>query len=162
VTYDELLPLFAEVAIAITGFSGVVSVFGQNKDSWSPADIIRLISLLTASLSAFIFCLVALTLSASGVSEELIWRIVSALVAAERLSWLLRFSRGRAAFVARGTIVFFYLFSVGNIAAMLLSAANALFVASLWPFVAAVVWYLSESSWVFVRLVLFPIRGIEN
>ncbi len=158
--YSDLLPLFAEVAIAITGFSGIISIFGRDKNSWSAADVTRLISLLTASLSAFIFCLIALALIASGISEHLTWRIASGFIAIERLVWVFRFARTQRIFAAsKQTFVFFYIFTFGNIAMLILSAANAAFIATLWPFAAAVVWYLIESSWVFVRLVLFPLRG---
>ena len=161
--YSDLLPLFAEVAIAITGFSGIVSIFGRDKNSWSAADITRLISLLTASLSAFIFSLIALALISSGISEHLTWRIASGLIAIERIVWIFRITKTQRVFaISKQVVVFFYIFTGGNIAMMLLSAANAIFLQIMWPFAAAIVWYLIESSWVFVRLVLFPLRGATD
>jgi hypothetical protein len=157
--YEDVIPVFAEVAIAITGFSGVVSIFGGSADERSKIDSTRLISLLTASLSAFIFCLIALALLASSVAEETTWRIVSAMVALERITWTLRFSRVRSLFIAgRQVTTFFYIFFVGNIVFAILSVTNVVVLGEGWPFLWSIVWYLIESSWVFVRLVLIPIR----
>ena len=161
--YTDLLPLFAQLAITITGFSGIVSIFGRDRAAWSVMDTTRLLSLLTASLSAFVFSLMALALIASGVAEGATWRTVSALVAIERSTWILRFTRTRSVFAAsRQTLLFFYAFACGNAAVVFLNASNATALAALWPFSISIVWYLIESSWVFVRLVLFPIRSLRD
>lgn len=98
--YDDVNPIFAEVAIAITGFSGIGSVFGGSGDERSKIDFTRLVSPLTASLSAFIFCLIALALLASSIAEETTWRVVSAMVALERTTRALRFFQARKMFIA--------------------------------------------------------------
>ena len=58
--------------------------------------------------------------------------------------------------------MFFYAFACGNVAIVLLNAANTTALAALWPFSISIVWYLIESSWVFVRLVVFPIRNLRD
>jgi len=157
--YNDVIPVFAEVAIAITGFSGVVSIFGGSAGERSEIDLTRLFSLLTASLSAFIFCLIALALIASSVSEETTWQIVSAMVALERMAWIFRFSKVRKLFVAsRQFAAFYYFFFVGSIVVVILSVMNSVLIEDAWPFLWSIVWYLVESSFVFVRLVLIPVR----
>ena len=161
--YTDLLPLFAQLAITITGFSGIVSIFGRDRAAWSLIDTTRLLSLLTASISAFVFSLIAVALIASDITEGATWRTVSALVVVERSVWLLRFSRTRSVFVrSKQTLLFFYAFACGNVAIVFLNVANATALAVLWPFSISIIWYLIESSWVFVRLVLFPIRNLRD
>ena len=162
--YEQILPLLTEVAIAITGFSGLVSVLGhKNVQNWSEVDSIRLNSLLTASLSAFIFCLISFALLSASIAEETVWRLVSGLVAVERSIWIIRFFKRISDYKASGqTLFFFYLFSAGNACVALLGITNFLLLGLLWPFVTCIVWYLIESSFVFVRSILFRVQNLRN
>lgn len=152
----DVLSILSQVAIAITGFAGVVSVFSpRDGAALANPDYVRLVSLLTASLSAFVSCVVAILLLVAAIQEEFVWRIVSALVALERTVWLVRFVRNRKVFLRAGqTLIFFYLFSVGGALVVLLALMNAAAFGMFWLFTTCVVWYLVESSFVFVRLTL--------
>ncbi|MCH7742906.1 MAG: hypothetical protein IIB71_09640 [Proteobacteria bacterium] len=55
--HQETLYTIAEIAIALTGFSGIVMVFGKRVDSRSEEERVRLISMLRASLAAMILAL---------------------------------------------------------------------------------------------------------
>lgn len=160
----EVLSILSQLAIAITGFSGVVSVFSpKGGTTFGNPDYVRLVSLLTASLSAFVFCVVALLLLVASVQEDVVWRIVSLLVALERGVWLSRFMRNRNVFVGAGqTLIFFYVFSVGGAVVVLLASTNAALFGMFWPFALCVVWYLVESSFVFVRLTLRRVAPDER
>jgi hypothetical protein len=160
----DVLSILAQLAIAITGFSGVVSVFSPNAGATlgNPA-YVRLVSLLTASLSAFVLCVVAILLLIASIQEEIVWRIVSLLVALERAAWLSRFVRNRIVFLDAGqTLFFFYIFSAGGAIAVLLASVNAAALGMFWPFAYCVVWYLIESSFVFVRLTLRRVAPDER
>ncbi len=76
----ELLIGFAEIAIAMAGFSGVVVAFGsRSQGAWHPGDRLRLAFLLEASLTAAGFSLLALLfLSAIG-DTALTWCLLSIL-----------------------------------------------------------------------------------
>lgn len=152
----DVLSILSQLAIAITGFSGVVSVFSpKGGATLGNPDYVRLVSLLTASLSAFVFCVAAILLLVAAIQAEIVWRIVSLLVAVERAAWLSRFLRNRSVFLGAGqTLIFFYLFSVGGALVVLLASVNAAALGRFWPFIYCVVWYLVESSFVFVRLTL--------
>jgi hypothetical protein len=152
----EVLSIMSQLAIAITGFSGVVSVFGpKDGATFGNPDYLRLVSLLTASLSAFVICVVAILLLVASIDESSVWRIASLMVAFERAVWLSRFVRNRRVFLGTGkTLIFFYIFSVGGALAITLASTNVLVLGKFWPFAYCIVWYLIESSFVFVRLTL--------
>ena len=152
----DVLSILSQLAIAITGFSGVVSVFGtKGGATFGDPDYMRLVSLLTASLSAFVLCVLAILLLVASIEENAVWRILSLMVAFERAVWLSRFVRNRNVFLGAGqTPIFFYIFSVGSALVIMLASANAVAIGMLWPFTYCIVWYLVESSFVFVRLTL--------
>ncbi len=154
-TFD-VLSIMSQLAIAITGFSGVVSVFGaKGGATFGNPDYVRLVSLLTASLSAFVMCVIAILLLVASIEERFVWRIVSLIVALERTLWLSQFVRNRTVFLRAGqTLIFFYIFSVGGALVIALASTNALLLGVFWPFIYCIVWYLIESSFVFVRLTL--------
>jgi hypothetical protein len=160
----DVLSILSQLAIAITGFSGVVSVFGaKDGATFGNPDYIRLVSLLTASLSAFILCVVAILLLVAMVQENVVWRIVSLLVAFERTIWLSRFVRNRNVFLGAGqTLIFFYVFSVGGAVVVVLALMNAALWGMFWPLTYCLVWYLIESSFVFVRLTLRRVAPVER
>ena len=126
-TFD-VLSIMSQLAIAITGFSGVVSVFGaKGGATFGNPDYVRLVSLLTASLSAFVLCVIAILLLVASIEERFVWRIVSLMVALERTLWLSQFVRNRTVFLGAGqTLIFFYIFSVGFAIVIALATTNAL------------------------------------
>jgi len=75
----DALSLCAEIAIAITGFSGVVLVFGSRTGhDWDAQDRLRFRMLFTATLNPLFLIGLAFILSAAEFSNTAIWRICSA------------------------------------------------------------------------------------
>ena len=71
--------LLVEAAVAITGVSGVVVVFGRRAEGeWSQLERERLVNLLTTSFSVLFLSLAALVLLHAGTDPATTWRIGSA------------------------------------------------------------------------------------
>jgi hypothetical protein len=162
--YADALSTLAEVAIAIAGFSGIVSVFGRRSSGhWSPAERTRLVGLLVMSFTAVFFSVVPFVLLSIPVSESTCWRSLSLLLAASRLGSIavvLRVSLGvlripvseREVSLATSAI-----FIAGDLLVVVALSANAVGSGLLWPYLAAIVWVLAEAAVIFVRLVIVPI-----
>ena len=74
----EALSLCAEIAIAITGFSGVVLVFGDRRENArGPLDRVLFRTLFTGSLIPLGLVAIALILDAAGLARTTIWQACS-------------------------------------------------------------------------------------
>lgn len=68
----------ASVATAISGFSGVVAVFGGRADgNWSPGERFRTTNMLILSLGACLLSFVPLTEELFQIPDQLLWMIAS-------------------------------------------------------------------------------------
>ncbi len=160
----DALSTLAEIAIAIAGFSGIVSVFGRRSlGEWSPDERSRLIGLLHQSFAALFFCIVPFALLAVPVSEPACWRILSLAFASYRV-FSVAFSARIALQTrpitqdARESIpAIAWAFVVGDSLAVLVLLANAVAWAALWPYLAAIIWGLCVASVLFVRLIMVPV-----
>ena len=75
---EGILVAIAELAIGIAGFSGVVVALGSRTgERWSPVTRIRMVLLLSVSLSAAMFSLLPLVLDEAGLTAERAWSISS-------------------------------------------------------------------------------------
>jgi len=91
------LSTFAEVGIALAGFSGVVVVLGRRAvGEWIPLDRFRAITLLTLSLLLVVFSLLPLVLEPLGLAELTSLRLCNGLFAVGHASIICSASRGRA------------------------------------------------------------------
>jgi hypothetical protein len=81
---NETLRTLAEVAVALTGFTGIVAVLGRRAGGeWTPLELLRLRMLLETSLAVLFLALLPLLLQALRPSEASLWRVgngVQALV----------------------------------------------------------------------------------
>ena len=75
---EELLTTFAELGVAVAGFSGIVVVLGERGRRASPADRTLLGVLLWASAGVVLWALAPLLLSSAHVSERTTWVVSSA------------------------------------------------------------------------------------
>jgi hypothetical protein len=73
---DSFLTM-SEIAITITGFAGVVLVFGERGGRLVPEDSLRMFQLLTVSISTMALCLIPFGLEVSGLTSEVIWSVSS-------------------------------------------------------------------------------------
>ena len=75
----ETLSLFAELSVALAGFSGIVIVLGRRQSGQlSRLELRRLANLFTSALLTLLTSLSALTLLHAGMPEVIVWRAVSA------------------------------------------------------------------------------------
>jgi hypothetical protein len=73
----DTLQTFAEVGVALTGFTGIVVVFGRRAHGdWSPVELANLHDLLWASLNVVVFAFLPLVM-VSAMTADAMWRAVS-------------------------------------------------------------------------------------
>jgi hypothetical protein len=73
---DELA-LFAELGAAFAGFIAIFLIFARREGRFSPADSLRIRSIILASFSAVFISLVPLVLHHAGFSGVALWRVAS-------------------------------------------------------------------------------------
>ena len=79
---EDFLLTFAEIFIALVGFSGVVTVLGRrNQRSWKPEEILRLRTLVEPSLAGLFGAFIPSTLGLVIASPDLLWRSANAVLA---------------------------------------------------------------------------------
>jgi len=78
---EEFLFTFADIAVALIGFSGVVTVLGhRGKGAWQKAEKVRLQALVEPSIISLVGALLPSTLSLIMDNNEILWRICNLLV----------------------------------------------------------------------------------
>jgi len=164
----EALSLCAEIAIAITGFSGVVLVLGERHGGES-TEVDRMLfrMLFTASLIPLGIIAVAFILDASTFEHPAIWRTCSIIhLLAVSAVWMFNYHANRRAHSAEGETKAFRFFvrrrggavlSTCALVVMGLQLANAINLHSFWPVLVAIWWAIAVSLVAFVGL-LFSAR----
>ena len=162
----ESLSLCAEIAIAITGFSGVVLVFSDHAGGpRPPLDRVLFRTLFTASLIPLGLVAIATVFEAAGVQHATIWRLCSATHAVAVSATAILNARSAAAarsrepeaqiqrsmFVVRGGVVVL----VVAFLVLCLQLANVFSLHTFWPVLVAVWWGLAVSLFSFVSLLFF-------
>ncbi len=77
----SMLPIIAEVSVALAASTGIILAFTRDPENWRPFDSIRVLLLLTTSLSTAVFALLPFVLFAAGLSDTAVWRLSSAVLA---------------------------------------------------------------------------------
>jgi hypothetical protein len=157
----EALGTTAQVAVTLAGFAGVVVAFRSGSvHEWHAVDRFRLQLLLTNSIAALTFCLIAMLLLSIKPELLWIWRGCSGLAVAYLLPFGIftaktarRFPPDRIKFEGPSKLLFF-LFGILGIAAMLLQVYNLIVLNAFWAFFATIVVQLSAAAFQFVRLIL--------
>ena len=149
----ETLSLCGEIAIAITGFAGVVHVFGERGDRTSPGMNPALFRMLfTGTLNPLALIAIALILESAAFERAATWRICSALHFASVCLFTtlnIRSGESRAFASARGA----HLVLLGAGLVAVLSLINAIFVHEFWPFLVAICWGIALGLFSFTHLV---------
>jgi hypothetical protein len=150
------LEVFAEIAIAIAGFSGVVVALSGTAKS-TVLDRTRLHMLLQASLMTAFFSLLPLVLFSTDLEPASIWGVASScwiLYMAVNLTTLRRrvgYTGPAPDTISRHLLTFVF----GGVALILvLQVLNAAVMRLAWPHLAALLWGLIIASLFFVRLIL--------
>ncbi len=74
--------ILAEVAIGLAGFGTIAIVLARDSTRWDSADFFRTAALLLSSLGALFLALLPIGLATADLSDGLLWRISSAVMAA--------------------------------------------------------------------------------
>ena len=78
-TAADELALFAELGAAFAGFIAIFLIFARREGRFSPADSLRIRSIILASFSAVFFSLIPLVLYHAGLSGAGQWQVASAV-----------------------------------------------------------------------------------
>jgi len=155
---SDILQTIAEIAIALTGFTGIViALGGRTGSAFSGFALIRFRVLLAASLAALALSLLPFFLHYLGVPPGTTWSVCSAVVALFMVPIVIadirsfrRYSDEIPAFERRVAPVIGMLGS----ALWVSQVANVVFLHALGPFLAAPLWFLGFSALSFTRLLL--------
>ena len=157
---SDALSAAAQIAATLTGFTGVVAVFGSGAvHEWPEADRFRLQLLLTASIVPLVLSLLGLLLLTTDVQPSVIWSACSGVAAALFVATGIRNLRtfrkiGPQLDVARGSSLIFILTSSVGIATCLLQIFNMVVWRAFWPFFTVIVAGMLIALVQFVRLIL--------
>lgn len=158
----EALALCAEIAIGITGFSGVVLVFRERDSERAGLQPILFRTLFTATLIPLGLIAVAFVMDAAAIEPSVTWRICSAIhalavcaTASLNFRDVLRARRAQADSLGRPS----QLVAKGGLAVLAiallvigLQVVNAISLHAFWPFLVAVWWGIAVSLFAFVGL----------
>ncbi len=78
----EELALIAELGVAFAGFLAIFLIFARREGRFSPADSLRVRSIIVSSLSAVFLALVPLVMNLYGLEGVILWRTASILALA--------------------------------------------------------------------------------
>jgi hypothetical protein len=152
---DPLLAI-AEIAIAITGFSGLIGILARRERlDRSSIEFFRLRWMLEYSLITLGLSLLPFLIFAAGLSEESSWRLSSALAFGGFIFYLPANRAFLSDFLKRAT-PFERAMAWVDLALMLVLAENAVglpFDPSALPYLGAVYWNLFGAALGFVRLI---------
>jgi hypothetical protein len=73
----EELALIAELGVAFAGFLAIFLIFARREGRFSPADSLRVRSIIVSSLSAVFLALLPLAMSLYGLRDAALWRAAS-------------------------------------------------------------------------------------
>ena len=155
----ETLSIFAEVSVALVGFSGIVIAFGRRSlGSLSNLEKRRLSNLFSLSGLALLASLLVMALSHVDLSDpQILWRGASATLLLLSAPWLIwdMFKVRRLQALEKSQVNAYLLYSFNSVAvAMLfLQLANWLVIRQPWPFFLALVLVVAGALQQFILLV---------
>lgn len=165
---ENLLIGIAEVAIALTGFAGVVVVLGRRASgAWPAVDEYRLRSLIENGLIAVLAAFLPFAAQQLSDRPEVIWGVSSALFGTigSLHAFVLQGRRGvrlrdELQADASAWVRHLWLWGVGPASvlvhgSLLLNAAGVVFPRTFGPYLVGLLWYLLVGSLFFVRLIRF-------
>lgn len=157
--YDSAT-LFAELALGLAGFAGVVSAFSGRERSFRPAERLRLMALMVLSGIVFAGSLIYVTLSVAGVegsasrqATAIICASGTAFVAATMLPQLWRRFQDADATVGRWS---FYLASALVLGSLAVYVTAATSFGAIWMIALGFTLQLLHGLWMFVLLLTRP------
>lgn len=157
----EALSVAAQIAVTLTGFTGVVAVFGPGAvHEWDEGDRLRLRLLLLASIIPLCLSLLGLFLLTTGLGPTFAWQVCSTLGAVSFLAvGVHSLRRFRSIGVVRmnatpGSNIVFLTTSIVGLATCALQIVNVAMLQTFWPFFAQVVVGMLMALLQFARLIV--------
>ena len=153
------LSIFAEISIALAGFSGIVMAFGRRGNSeLSKLEARRLSNLFILSGFSLLLSLVWISLlHLESIEMNLLWSSGSAVVVLLATPWLVwdmvlvvRLNRNERAEASTSVFITFYTIAIVMLS---LQVANWVFISESWPFFLALVLIVVGAFQQFVLLV---------
>ena len=160
---EDILISFAELAVALAGFAGIVGALDRRKfKQWRIKRKLGFLTLLTTSLGALFNCIIAIILLNAEIRSHWVWSICGAFWIVTSLSINFIFWRRLLKAGLRVTIVpVAYTVALG--AVVILQVYNILVLQSGWPFLVAIALLLGSSSAAFFQLVIgSPVQNGED
>jgi hypothetical protein len=151
---DVLLTL-AQLGVAVPGFSGIVVVLGERARNATALGNAFLDVLLYGGIGVVLWALVPLVLLSAQLPTETVWIASSAGWSIQQvLIIVLRAYQVRhtSTQTSRPDTVFLAFVFLGGTILLALQIANVVWLASAWPHLAGLVWWLMLSLVVFLRL----------
>ena len=149
---ENLLPNIAELALALLGFSGIVSIFQARGTGWRPDG--RFWAMLRCGLASLTFSLLPLPLLGAGLEAAVVWGLTSPAFALFGAVYV-----GHSVVVARRTdttgvfsLPLFSTFMAASSVASLLLLYNTFGPREFWPYLTALCWFIIHPALLLVRL----------
>jgi hypothetical protein len=163
------LSLTASIAVTLTGFTGIVAVFGSIAvHEWDEADRFRLRLLLAGSIAPLALSLLALVMLSADLEAKVVWRAGSILAlmvfifsAADNGRTYRRIGTTKLNALPGGSVVLVSTMGV-SIAMAVLQLVNVIALCAFWPFFADVVFWMLMALLQFARLVLLRRSSVRN
>ena len=160
----DTLSIFAEVSVALAGFSGVVIAFGRRSVGvLTQLETRRLFNLFTFSGLVLILSLLGISLlHVESIDASSLWRGGSAVLVLIGIPWLIfdwhkiRRLEPEERSKVYGYVI--YPFTVIAVFVLLLQLANTLFLGSAWPFFVALVLQVIFAFQQFILLIQAGLR----
>jgi hypothetical protein len=158
--------IFAEVAVALAGFSGIIIAFGQRAHgSLSKLELRRLSNLFALSGYVLLASLLGVSLlHVETPDQDLVWRLESAILVLLGTPWLVtdwrKVTRLDPAERSQVRASIFYPFTVLAVLALALQIANIFYMGRSWPLFLGLLVVVSYAFQQFILLVRMAFRDV--
>ena len=159
---ENILIGFAQVGIAMVGFTSLIAAVRRRDESWSALDRLRIGSLLSTSISIVVLCPLPLLLWSFHVDENILWRVSNFALAfgfiangtyfGAKAAQMRRVSSERPRKLSLATI---WASNVAVFFLLIFSALGVVFPGSAAPFLSGIVLLMAMSCYFFLLLLRF-------
>ncbi len=159
----DSLSIFAEVSVALVGFSGIVIAFGSRSfGALTQLELRRLSNLFVFGGGVLLFSLVGISLLHTTVDRSVLWATGSALLFGLGAPWIVfdwyRVRNLHASERAQVKGYILYPFNAAGVIIVLLQLGNTVVIHEPWPLLLALVFSVAFAFQQFVLLVRMGIR----
>jgi len=154
----DTFELFAELSLALGGFSGVAASFGGRDRTYNPIEIVRLTGVFSFAGMSLVGAFLAISLTHAGIAPSNAYAAVS-LTSCVMILWyvatqmppVVRMFRAGESTTSGPYLVFSFSYMF---ALVLLYLWSALYEREAWPLIVAISTQLVFGLWIFARLLL--------